>query len=255
MLDTGLGLEAPAHGKVCRDAGKASFAAVRLAVRLAARGLVAGVVTAPISKKAWSMAGVPFKDHTDYLRAETRQDAAQMIIAAPAVGVWTVLATRHVPLREVPRRLNAACVAAAAEALHEALRQLGRRRPNLGLCALNPHAGEEGLIGDEERRVLRPAAAAARRRGIRLSDPIPADTAWRQHLTGGFDGLVTLYHDQALIPLKAVAGHSGVNWTAGLPFIRVSPAHGTGFDLAGRGRADPSGTVAAAALAARLAGK
>lgn len=253
LLDTGLGLGAPAYGRPSRDSGKASFSAVRLAARLAARGLVAGVVTAPISKQAWSMAAVPFTDHTDYLRAETGTDSAQMVIAAPEAGVWTVLATRHIPLRDVPRRLTTDAVLSAASALHEALRRLGRPAPRLGLCALNPHAGEEGLIGGEERSVLAPAAAAARRRGIRLSDPIPADTAWRRHLEGKFDGLVTLYHDQALIPLKAVAGLSGVNWTAGLPFIRTSPAHGTGFDRAGRGLADPAGTVAAAALAARLA--
>lgn len=254
VLDTSLGLAAPAHGKASRDSGRASFAALRLAVRLAARGLVAGIVTAPISKKAWSLAGVPFTDHTEYLRAETGRDG-QMVICAPEKGIWTVLATRHIPLRQVPGRLGRAEVLGAAKALDAALRRLGIKKPRLALCALNPHAGEGGLLGGEERDVLAPAAAAARRTGLRLGGPIPADNAWRQHLEGRYDGLVTLYHDQALIPLKAAAGLGGINWTAGLPFVRTSPAHGTGFDIAGRGLADPCATLAAARLAARLAAK
>jgi 4-hydroxythreonine-4-phosphate dehydrogenase len=224
---------------------------VRLAARLAARRLVDGLVTAPISKKAWGMAGVPFKDHTEFLREETGRDA-EMILGVPARGIWCVLATRHIPLRDVPGKLSVPAVLSAARALSSFLRRLGDGRPRLGLCALNPHAGEEGLLGWEEDRVLAPASAAARRQGLDLAGPIAADTAWRWHLAGRLDGLVALYHDQALIPLKAAAGLSGINWTAGLPFVRVSPAHGTGFDIAGLGRADCSATLAAAQLAVRL---
>lgn len=251
LLDTGLGLPLPAYGKPSRISGQASFAAVRLAVRLAQRRLVDGVVTAPISKSAWALAGSGFQDHTEFLRAETGFDA-EMILAAPERGLWCALATRHLPLRRVAGTLSRAGVLSAARALHGALRRLGLRRPRLGLCALNPHAGEEGLLGGEEKRILSPAAAAARRLGIRLEGPVAADSAWRLHGEGRFDGLVALYHDQALIPLKAAAGLSGVNWTAGLPFVRTSPAHGTGFDIAGSGRADASATVAAARLALRL---
>lgn len=251
LLDTGLGLPLPAYGKPSRASGQASFAAVRLAVRLAQRSLVDGIVTAPISKRAWALAGAGFEDHTEFLRGQTGRPA-EMILAAPERGLWCVLATRHVPLRRVAGALSRDGVLSAARALDEALRRLGLKRPRLGLCALNPHAGEEGLLGGEEKRVLAPAVAAARRLRIRLEGPVAADTAWRLHGEGRFDGLVALYHDQALIPLKAAAGLSGVNWTAGLPFVRTSPAHGTAFDIAGSGRADASATLAAAHLALRL---
>lgn len=229
-----------------------SFAAVEAAVRLAARGLVDAVVTAPISKEAWRLAGIPFPDHTEYLRAATGCDG-QMILAAPERGLWCVLATRHIPHARVSRRLSPRTILAAATALDQALRRLGRNRPRLLLCGLNPHAGEGGLLGGEEARLLAPAMALARRSGLALRGPVPADAAWLLHARGSCDGLVCLYHDQALIGLKAAAGLSLVNWTAGLPFIRVSPGHGTAFGLAGRGAADVSGIVAAARLAARLA--
>jgi len=254
IWDTGLGLQAPPFGRDTRAGGACSFAAVAAAVRLARRGLVDAVVTAPISKRAWSLAGVPYRDHTEYLRSATGADA-QMILAAPQRGLWCVLATRHIPLARVPGALSAAGVRAAARVLHEALRRLAPSRPRLLLCALNPHAGEGGLLGDEERRILGPAVRAARREGLDLSGPLPADSAWRRHVQGDCDGLVCLYHDQAMIGLKAAAGLAVVNWTAGLPFVRVSPGHGTAFDLAGRGRPDPAPTASAALLAARLCGR
>ncbi|MEK7857987.1 MAG: 4-hydroxythreonine-4-phosphate dehydrogenase PdxA [Elusimicrobiota bacterium] len=251
LVDTGLGLKPPAFGRVSKAAGQASFAAVRLAVRLAARGQVEGVVTAPISKEAWKRAGVRFPDHTEYLRKESGREV-EMVLGAPAQKLWCVPATRHIPLAKVSASLNVPRVLAAARSLSGALKLLLGRRPKLGLCAFNPHAGESGILGGEESRVLRPAALAARKHGVDLSDPIPADTAWRRHVEGKLDGLVTLYHDQALIPLKTAAGLAIVNWTVGLAFPRTSPGHGTGFDLAGRSKPDPSATIEAALLAARL---
>ncbi len=254
VWDTGLGMGLPPFGRVTRAGGAISFAAVSTAVRLAARGVVDGVVTAPISKEAWALAEVPFRDHTEYLRAETGADA-QMILAAPQKGLWCVLATRHIPLARVPGALTQAGILSAARALSGALRRVGMRRPRLVLCGLNPHAGEGGLLGLEEKRVLEPAVRSARRSGLALSGPMPADAAWRRHVAGGCDGLVCLYHDQAMIGLKAAAGLGVVNWTVGLPFVRVSPGHGTAFDVAGRGRADASATAAAAALAVSLCGR
>jgi len=251
LWDTGLGFKPPSCGRITKAGGAMSFAAVAAAVRLAARGLVDAIVTAPISKEAWSLAGVPYRDHTEYLRSVTGADA-QMILAAPQRGLWCVLVTRHLPLARVPGALSPAGVLAAARTLDQALRQVSSKRPRLVLCGLNPHAGEGGLLGHEERRVLVPAVRRARRAGLDLSGPLPADAAWRLHVEGGCDGLVCLYHDQAMIGLKAVAGLGVVNWTAGLPFVRVSPGHGTAFDLAGRGRADDSATAAAASLAATL---
>ncbi len=251
VWDTGLGLPPPPVGKSTRAGGAISFAAVEAAVRLCARGLADAIVTAPISKQAWSLARVPYRDHTEYLR-HTSGAEAQMILAAPRRGLWCVLATRHIPLGRVPAALSPGKVLAAARTLDSALRQLGLRRPRLVLCGLNPHAGEGGLLGREERLALLPAARLARRQGVDLSGPLPADAAWRRHVQGDCDGLVCLYHDQALIGLKVAAGLGVVNWTAGLPFVRVSPGHGTAFDIAGTGRADPAAVREAAQLALRL---
>lgn len=251
MWDTGLGLKPPPLGRITARGGAASFVAVAAAVRLAARGLVDAVVTAPISKEAWRLGRVPYRDHTEYLRSVTGSDA-QMILAAPRQGLWCVLVTRHVPLAGVPGAVTVSRVLAAARALQEGLQRTGLRRPRLVLCGLNPHAGENGLLGREESRVLTPAARLARSRGLALFGPLPADAAWRLHVKGGCDGLVCLYHDQALIGLKAAAGLGVVNWTAGLPFVRVSPGHGTAFDAAGKGQVDPAGVVAATRLALQL---
>ena len=253
ILDTRLGLRSVSPGRTDKKAGRASFAALDAAARLAGRRIVRGIVTAPISKKSWNAAGVPFPDHTDYFRKVWRRPEAQMILASPRQNLWSVLATRHIPLAQVPSRLNPALVLAAARALHEALSPLiSRERPRLGLCALNPHAGEEGILGREEKTKLAPAVASARRLGLDLQGPVPADSAWRLHKNGTFDGLVALYHDQALIALKACAGLDIVNWTTGLPFVRVSPGHGTAFDIAEKNQADPAALVAAAELAAKL---
>jgi 4-hydroxythreonine-4-phosphate dehydrogenase len=195
--------------------------------------MVDGLVTAPISKEAWAMAGVPYRDHTGYLSDLTGREA-EMILGVPSRKLWCVLVTRHVPLMSVGKSLSPKRIAVARKALSSALKTLGLRSPRLAVCALNPHAGEGGLLGRDVRGAL------------------PADSAWRLHVEGELDGLVCLYHDQALIPLKAVGGLAGVNWSVGLPFIRTSPAHGTGFDIAGRRRADPSATVEAARLAAAL---
>jgi 4-hydroxythreonine-4-phosphate dehydrogenase len=252
IFDTRLGLRAPAAGKPVTDGGRISAASFEAAIRLAARGLVAGIVTAPIAKDSWAAAGYPFRDHTERLAECSDVGRAEMVLGAPSHGLWCALATRHLPLREAVRRLDAASVARAARALDRALRRLGKKHPRLALCGLNPHAGEGGLIGGEEGSILAPAAAALRREGLSLDGPLPADSAWRLHVEGAYDGLVCLYHDQALIPLKTLGGLSGVNWTVGLPFVRTSPAHGTAWEAARTGQIDPSATIEAARLAARL---
>ncbi|TBR21073.1 4-hydroxythreonine-4-phosphate dehydrogenase [bacterium] len=237
-----------------REGGRSSYEAVRLAARLAARRLVGGFVTGPVSKEAWRLAGAPHLDHTAFLKALTGAKRVAMMLLGGAFRA--VIATRHIPLRDVPRAVTADAVVEAATLAHEGLRDgLGLSRPRLTLCALNPHGGEHGLLGREELDVLVPAAAALRRRGLRLAGPLPADAAWAGQAAGKSDALVALYHDQALIPLKAAAGYSIVNWTLGVPLVRTSPGHGTAYDIAGRGRANPEGTVQAALLAARLAGR
>ncbi|MDE2489311.1 MAG: 4-hydroxythreonine-4-phosphate dehydrogenase PdxA, partial [Elusimicrobia bacterium] len=250
IRDTGLGLRVPAPGSPSADGGRLSAASFEEALRLAARGLAAGVVTAPISKEEWARGGYPWPDHTARL-ADLAGGSAEMVLGVPSRNLWCALATRHLPLKEAVRRADGRAVARAARALDGALRLLGRARPRLALCGLNPHAGEGGLIGREELALSR-AAASLRREGLSLTDPLPADSAWRLHVEGLFDGLVCLYHDQALIPLKVAGGLSGVNWTLGLPFVRTSPAHGTAWDAARTGRIDPSAMIEAARLAARL---
>lgn len=250
IRDTRLGLTPPRPGAASADGGRLSAASFEEALRLVGRGLAAGLVTAPISKQSWALAGYPWRDHTERL-AVCGADGAEMVLGVPSRGLWCALATRHVSLKEAVRRVGMRDVISAARALDTALRRLGKSRPRLALCALNPHGGEAGLIGGEETR-LSTAVAVLRREDISLAGPLPADSAWRLHAEGDYDGLVCLYHDQALIPLKVLGGLSGVNWTLGLPFVRVSPAHGTAWDAARSGAADASGTVEATRLAARL---
>lgn len=252
IRDTGLGLRVPAPGRPDADGGRISAASFEEALALCARGLAAGIVTAPIAKDWWAAAGYPRRDHTERLAECAETGEAEMLLGLPSRRIWCVLATRHLPLKEAVRRLDAHSIFSAARALNAGLRRLGVSRPRLALCGLNPHAGEGGLIGGEEKSLLAPAAAALRREGVALDGPLPADSAWRLHLEGAYDGLVCLYHDQALIPLKTLGGLSGVNWTVGIPFTRTSPAHGTAWEAACSGRIDPAGTIEAARLAARL---
>lgn len=246
IRDTGLGLAAPRAGRPTPAGGRISAASFEEALSLVARGLVGGVVTAPISKTSWSEAGYPWRDHTERLADFAGKPDAQMVLGVPSRGLWCAIATRHIALKEVPRALNARAIAACAETLAEALRKLGKKKPRLALCALNPHAGEHGLIGTEEQGLLAPLA-----RRLKLEGPLPADSAWRLHVEGAYDGLVCLYHDQALIPLKALGGLAGVNWTVGIPFVRTSPAHGTAYEAAAAGRLDPAAAIESARLAAR----
>ena len=247
IRDTNLGLKAPKPGRPNASGGRISAASFEESLSLVARGLAGGIVTAPISKHSWSEAGYAWRDHTERLADFAGRPDAQMVLGVPSRGLWCAIATRHIPLKDVARRLDARSIGACGSALDEALKRLGRRRPRLAMCALNPHAGEEGLIGDEEKSLLSPLA---RRLGI--AGPLPADSAWRLHAAGVYDGLVCLYHDQALIPLKALGGLAGVNWTVGLPFVRTSPAHGTAYDAAASRRIEPAAAIEAARLAARL---
>lgn len=236
------------------EGGRLSYAAVRAAVDLCARGLAAAVVTAPVSKESWRLAGLPHLDHTSLLQGVTRSPRTAMMLMCGTLRA--VLATRHIPLGEVPARLSAEGLYEAAELAACALRkELGIARPRLVLCALNPHAGEGGLLGGEEKALLAPAARRLRRRGLDIVGPLPADAAWGAHVHGLFDAAVSLYHDQALIALKTAGAAAGpgyppvVNWTLGIPLVRTSPGHGTAYDIAWKGIADPSAMKAAASLA------
>ena len=233
------------------EAGQAAYESICAAVRDAQAGSVAAIATAPINKLAFSRAGLQWKGHTDLLGHLTRSPRVAMMFWSEPLKV--VLATIHVPLAAVPVALTRDVM---AETIDLAARELPRfigRRPRLAVAGLNPHAGEEGLLGAEERTVIRPAVEAARSRGIDVTGPLPADTVFLRAKNGEFDAVIACYHDQGLIPVKLLAfGHS-VNVTLGLPIIRTSVDHGTAFDIAGKGVADPTSMIEATLLAGRLA--
>lgn len=219
-------------------AGLASFKAVRLALKLIDSGGFNALVTAPVSKEAWRLAGIPYAGHTPLFRASAGREPLMGFTAGKA---RIALVTEHFSIKRVPSVITAALVARKALLFSGALKAYGTRRPRILLPALNPHAGDGGLLGLEEISVLKPAVSRLRAAGVDIRGPAPADAAWRDHLRGLSDGLLCLYHDQALVPLKLIPGAArAVHWTWGLPFFRTSPAHGTAFDIAGKGIADAS---------------
>lgn len=245
LLDRGPG-SAASHGQV-----SALVRGVDLVLE-DPRGLA--LVTAPIDKAGCRDEGFTFPGHTEYLAMRAQVDDFAMLMVGPILRV--VLATIHIPLREVPLRLDTAGIVRAGKLLARALRShFGRPRPIIGVLGLNPHAGERGLLGDEEITTVAPAVlalnhwAAEHQEPAVFRGPLPADTAFAIHAAGQLDGVVAMYHDQGLAPFKLLHMRDGVNMTLGLPFVRTSPDHGTARDIAGRGIADPSSMFAAVALA------
>src|SRR5918993_3247240 len=244
--------EAPAKtGEVSAASGRAAYDTIVRAVDAAIQGDVDAIATAPINKLAFAQAGLPWKGHTDLLAHLCGTSRVAMMFHAPELKV--VLMTVHVPLRDVPVLLTRKVADQTIDLTNEALPQFGIARPRLAVAGLNPHAGESGVLGDEDDRVLAPAIEAARDRGIDVSGPFPADTVFVRALRGEFDCVLACYHDQGLIPVKLLAFGHAVNVTIGLPIIRTSVDHGTAFDIAGRGVADPGSMIEAVLLAARLA--
>lgn len=233
-------------------AGQASFRFVDVAIQMLRAGVLDALVTAPISKQAWYEARQPFRGHTDLLarRFETRR-VTMMFVAGP---LRVALASDHIPLFELRHHFTIGLVHQPIDLLDEALRNwFGIERPHIGVLGLNPHAGEGGLLGDEEQRIIEPALTMARQCNIRVSGPLPADSAFSPDSLARFDGIVAMYHDQGLIPIKMHAFHQAVNVTLGLPGVRTAPDHGTAFDIAGRNRANPGSMIAAIRLAIELA--
>lgn len=257
----GDGVFAP--GVLSADAGRAAYEAICAAVRDAQAGTIAAMATAPVNKLAFARAGLPWKGHTDLLGHLTGSRRVAMMFWSEPLKV--VLATVHVPLVDVARVLTRDLLddiidLTARELPRFRLRgsaasagQVGVAWPRLALAGLNPHAGEDGLLGNEETRVLAPAVAAARARGVAIEGPFPGDTVFVRASRGEFDAVIACYHDQGLIPVKLLAFGQSVNVTLGLPIIRTSVDHGTAFDIAGKDVADPSSMIEATLLAARLA--
>ncbi|HEY7289963.1 MAG TPA: 4-hydroxythreonine-4-phosphate dehydrogenase PdxA [Vicinamibacterales bacterium] len=240
------------EGALSPAAGRAAYETIVAAVEAAQRHDVDAIATAPVNKEAFRLAGLPWSGHTDLLAHLTKAPQVAMMFYSEALRV--VLATVHVPLSEVPARLTAATVEATIALSAQELPRFGFERPRIAVAGLNPHAGEHGLFGDEESKAIAPAIDACRARGIDVSGPYPADTLFVRAHRGEFDLVVACYHDQGLIPVKLLAFGQAVNVTLGLPIIRTSVDHGTAFDIAGRGVADPQSMIAAVLLAAKLAG-
>ena len=232
--------------------GQASLAFCDGAIEAARVGLVDAIVTAPISKTSWLEAGEKkFPGHTELLADRFKCRHVAMMFVAPQLKV--VLATIHESLFEIRNHFTIGCVFNPIDLAHTALREwFGIENPRITVCGLNPHAGEEGRFGDEELRVIGPAVLMASEAGIDATGPFPADTVYLKALAGGSDCVVAMYHDQGLIPIKLLAWRDAVNLTLGLPTVRTSPDHGTAFDIAGKGKADPSSMIAAIHLAADL---
>jgi 4-hydroxythreonine-4-phosphate dehydrogenase len=255
------------HGPYVRDSslsGDLSFRWVMDAIHDLRSGAQA-CITAPISKLAWFRAGHgAFPGHTELFASQWRTQRYAMFFHAPACdhgpGLNVLLATVHLPLMQVASKLTRERVAESIELAHETMRSLGCDVPSIGVCGLNPHAGEGGLLGEEDDLVIRPGIEQCAARGIKVSGPHPADTIFQRalHTTmrrAQFDVVVAMYHDQGLVALKTLAWDRAVNTTVGLPIIRTSPDHGTGFDIAGKNLADPGSMRAAISLAALLAAR
>jgi 4-hydroxythreonine-4-phosphate dehydrogenase len=238
-------------GVLSAEAGRAAYDAIVAAVRDAQAGRIDAMATAPVNKEAFALAGLPWKGHTDLLGALTDAPRAVMMFYAEQLRV--VLATVHVAIRDVPRVLTADVLRETIEITSRELPRFGYPAPRLAMAGLNPHAGEHGLMGDEDDRVIAPMVAECRAKGIQITGPIPGDTVFVRAIRGEFDAVIACYHDQGLIPVKLLAFGSAVNVTLGLPIVRTSVDHGTAFDIAGQNRADASSLVQAVLLAARLA--
>jgi 4-phospho-D-threonate 3-dehydrogenase / 4-phospho-D-erythronate 3-dehydrogenase len=237
-------------GVLSRDAGLAAYDALVRAVEDAMAGRVDAVATAPVNKEAWAMAGLPWRGHTDLLAHLTGAPSTAMMFYSRELRV--VLATVHVALADVPRLITRERLVEVIGLTARELPRFGYPAPRLALAGLNPHAGEHGVIGVEDDQVLRPAVEACRAAGILVQGPLPADTLFVRAMRGEFDAVIACYHDQGLVPIKMAAFGRSVNVTLGLPIVRTSVDHGTAFDIAGRGVADPGSLIEAVLLAARL---
>jgi 4-hydroxythreonine-4-phosphate dehydrogenase len=240
------------HGHPTRETGRAMVDYVIRGIDWAMEGRIHGVVTCPINKLAMHRAGVAFDGHTELLAHRTRSPEYVMMLAGTRLRV--ALVTIHLPLAEVPGKLTIEGVLKTICITEEALRKdFGIPNPKLAVAALNPHAGEGGLFGDEEIRIITPAVRKARKDGLDVSGPFPPDTVFHFAVEGRWDAVVCMYHDQGLIPFKMVHFADGVNVTLGLPIVRTSVDHGTAYDIAGTGKADPGSLLSAIQMAAEHA--
>jgi 4-hydroxythreonine-4-phosphate dehydrogenase len=237
---------------VQKACGRAAFQYIETAIRLAMEGRIAAVVTAPINKEALNLAGIGYPGHTEIFTALTRTPRSCMLLAADAISCSFV--TTHTAYSRAPEAISAGRVLDVIELTSAAMIRLRGRPPRIAVCGLNPHAGEHGLFGDEEARCIEPAIASARGKGLTVEGPLPPDAAFLPRVRERTDAYVCMYHDQGHIPFKMLAFDTGVNITLGLPIVRTSVDHGTAFDIAWQGKANPSSLRQAIRYAMLLAG-
>jgi 4-hydroxythreonine-4-phosphate dehydrogenase len=239
-------------GRPGAESGWLSFKYLELGTKLALEGVIQALVTLPVSKSLIARRMPGFRGHTEYLQETANARDVRMMLGTDELRI--TLVTTHLPLAEVARNLLPDDVAVTIQVTSDALKPLLGRPPLIVVCALNPHAGDSGLLGDEESEVITPGVITASNSGCRCAGPYPADVALAMAAKGDYDAAVAMYHDQALIALKLVSPNRGSNMTLGLPFVRTSPLHGTAFDIAGRGMADENSCVDALKAAVDMAG-
>lgn len=238
-------------GKVSAKGGRFAYQYLQKAISLWKRGEIQTLVTAPVSKEAIVKAGYSFRGHTEFLEERTMTKQTVMFFADEKLKV--ALVTRHLPLKEVNKVLTASLIETTIGITAESLKKYWKiSKPRIGVCGLNPHAGEGGLFGDEEKKIILPAVRKAQKKNAGIEGPLAGDSVFYHAFHGRYDAVVAMYHDQGLAPFKLLAYDTGVNVTLGLPFIRTSPDHGTAFDIAGKNKANPNSMIEAILLAHRL---
>ncbi len=238
-------------GQTSAAAGQAAFNAIELAIKWANLGVISGICTAPVNKEALAAAHVPYPGHTEMLADLSGTQDYGMMLANPQLR--TLLVTVHCSIIEAVKKLSIPLELRIIRLAHRSLQSMGLSQPRIAVAGLNPHAGEGGLFGSEDIDIIAPAVALARAEGIDVVGPLPGDTVFMHARKGRYDVVVAQYHDQGLIPVKLLGVEDGVNITVGLPFVRTSPDHGTAFDIAGQGIADPASMKTALATAHLLA--
>ena len=249
------GFEVPVvPGQPSTDGAKLALASLQWATKLALMGEASGIVTAPVEKAGLASVGFEYPGQTEFLAAACGREAEDAVMMLAGPSLRTVPITIHVAISDVPSLLSVELIAHRARIVAAALRtDFGIRNPRLAIAGLNPHASEGGQFGDEEARIIEPAIAALRDGGLDVVGPVPADALFTPRARQTYDAALCMYHDQALIPLKALEFDQGVNVTLGLPLVRTSPDHGTAFDIAGKGVADPGAMLAAIRMAGEIA--
>ena len=249
FLDLGIIKGEYPVGKVSRLCGEASFLYVEKGLEFAKKKIIDSLITAPVSKKAWNLAGYNFSGHTEMLSYYTKKDVCMVMVSG---NLRAIPVTEHIPLSKIPSVLTSELIEKKVKIGLKFLKRLGIEKPVIGIACLNPHCGEDGTIGDEEKKIILPAVEKLKRENIDCFGPFSSDKIFREWIYGKYDIVVGMYHDQIMIPLKTFYFSKLINFTEGLPFPRVSPGHGTGFDISYKNIADPNPMIEAIKFCERL---